>query len=133
MSDTPVSGETDSRERLAAVIAQTVLDTAGVIRLEPTLKNAISRLNARAAREAAARLNSVPSVDRGGQDGILLSLHQDGADVVIDIATDARYTALEIAEQVQGRIAHVLSESGVGRTQVKVSILAIEKAANALH
>ena len=107
----------DLRDALAAA-AEAV---PGVVRLEPTLRNALRRLqvgttvlaNGRGARSAA--------------DGIELHRRGDVVDVHVDVVTAADRPARSTAREVRRALAAVLVGHGLEPGSLTVAVLSVER------
>lgn len=111
MSDpTTTSATAPGTAELARLIAATVLETPGVIRLEPALRNML--------------LLQV--------DGVRLSVTNGAVETAIEVAIDNAHTALPTAELLQQRVIDLIRGQDLSPTDVSVSILAIDHSPQAL-
>lgn len=78
-----------------------------------------------AAALAAMAVQQTPGV-RTSHTGIAAAMAGRRAVISLDITTDARFSALEVAAQLQERLYAALHRAGVARASINVSILAIE-------
>lgn len=116
-SATALRAATDALRDELAVAAETV---PGVVRLEPTLRNALRRLqtgttvlaNGRAARSAA--------------DGIELHRRLDVVDVHVDLVTSAGLPAATTARAVRAAMAAVLRDHDLTPGSLTVAVLSVE-------
>lgn len=76
-----------------------------------------------AAALAATAVQQTPGV-RTSHTGIAAAGRR--AVITLDITTDARFSALEVAAQLQERLYAALHRAGVARASINVSILAID-------
>lgn len=95
-------------------IAAVVVATAGVVRLEPSLKSALGQLAV--TSKATAAVDGVHVVSRG-----------EVTEVSVDIATSGTLPALASAELVQQRIQDAIRQAGHQPGSVTVSVLAVER------
>lgn len=102
-------------------LARTVLGTPGVLRLEPTLKDAIRRLDPR-KRVEAARRHTMP----GQTDGIRITINEATVSVVIDVAVLNTASALNTARAVQSAAIVALQMALTQTATVNVNVLSIE-------
>ncbi len=102
-------------------VARTVLGTPGVLRLEPTLKDAIRRLDPR-KRVEAARRHTTP----GQTDGIRITINEATIHVVIDVAVLSTASALNTARAVQSAAIVALQMALTQTATVNVNVLSIE-------
>ena len=102
-------------------LARTVLGTPGVLRLEPTLKDAIRRLDPR-KRVEAARRHTMP----GQSDGIRITIDEATVNVIIDVAVLNTASALNTARAVQSAAIVALQMALTQTATVNVNILSIE-------
>lgn len=107
----------DLRDSLAAAASA----VPGVVRLEPTLRNALRRLqvgstvllNGRGARSAA--------------DGIELHRRVDVVDVHVDVVTDPCRPAAAIARDVRRALVEVLAHHDLHAGSIGVAVLSVER------
>ena len=108
-------------DALRDALAGAVQTVPGVARLEPTLRNALRRLqvgstvllNGRGARSAA--------------DGIELHRRVDVVDVHVDIVTDATRPAAAVARDVRRALVQVLARHGLQPGRIAVAVLSVER------
>lgn len=96
---------------LIALLAAAALDTPGVIRLEPTLKNALRRLK---------------GGDLSEPDGITIITKDGKSTVTIDIAVSSDPCALDTACALQQGARQVLQSGWSRYATVRVNVLSIE-------
>lgn len=99
---------------LIALLAAAALDTPGVIRLEPTLKNALRRLK-----------GGDLSGDTG-PDGITVVTNDGTTTITIDIAVSSDACALDTASALHQGARQVLQTGGWHNATVRVNVLSIE-------
>ena len=107
---TPTPTDADLRQ----LIATTVAETAGVVRLEPTLKSFMQNLT-----------QPAPT---GTPDGVTIARRQELVEVTTDVTVDPRHTALLVAVDVQRRVADCIRGVGLSPGAVNVTVLAITRA-----
>jgi uncharacterized alkaline shock family protein YloU len=123
MSEHPLEARLISRRLIADLAARTALDTPGVLRLEPTLKNLLTHLG-KGTIENLRRTDTRTTPTR--HDGVFVTVHNGIADVQLDIATDIAFAALNVAQAVREHITQTLSHTGLVPGRIDISILAIE-------
>ena len=130
MTDRPLQGKVIGSSVIAAVAARAARETPGILRLEPRLGHVVARLRATARN----RVRRVPDSGlRTGQDGVFAAVTKGQAIIDVDVATDARFNALEVAADLQDRVRRALSRTGVPAGRINVTILAIENPAPDTH
>ena len=107
----------DLREELAAASVA----VAGVARLEPTLRNALRRLQA----GTTVLLNGRDV--RSAADGIELHRRGSVVDVHVDVVTDPSRSAAATAREVRRALAAVLVGHGLQAGALSVAVLSIER------
>ncbi|MCG2624373.1 hypothetical protein LVY72_20995 [Arthrobacter sp. I2-34] len=123
MSERPLEARLINSDLVADLAARAALDTPGVLRLEPTLKNLLAHLGAGTAHILdRTRTDSTPT----RRDGVFATVHDGVADIHLDIATDIAYTALTVAQAVRVQIARAVSHTGLTPGRIDIAILAIE-------
>ena len=122
MTATPsTSGLREETDALRDELAAAAEDVPGVVRLEPTLRNALRRLhtgttvlaNGRSARSAA--------------DGIELHRRLDVVDVHVDLITSADRAAAATARAVRVALSTVLRSHGLEPGSLTVAVLSVER------
>jgi hypothetical protein len=116
---------TTVKDSLAAQLAQAVLRTPGVVRLEPTLKDAVRRLSRSAA--AGPGTSDPRRLATGTVDGVRVSVQEGLASVVIDITISGATSALHTARAVQAAALHTLQTTRTPVRTVSVTVLSIEQ------
>ncbi|MET4097699.1 hypothetical protein [Arthrobacter sp. UYCu712] len=123
MSERPLEARLISSDLIADLAARTALDTPGVLRLEPTLKNLLTRLRKGTIQNLRrADTRTTP----GRHDGVFVTVHNGIADVQLDIATDIAFAALSVAQAVREQITRAISHTGLTPGRIDISVLAIE-------
>lgn len=111
---------------IASLAARTALETPGVLRLESTLKDVLSR-------PGPTIMNPPPdlSSDLDGcrHERVWATLNAGIAHVHLEIATDSAYTALTVSDAVRERVRLSICNTGVKAGTIDISILAIESQA----
>ena len=123
MSDHPLEARLISSRLIADLAARTALDTSGVLRLEPTLKNLFTHLGTGTIQNLR-RTDTRTTPTR--HDGVFVTVHNGIADVQLDIATDIAFAALNVAQAVREQIARTISHTGLTPGRIDISVLAIE-------
>lgn len=108
---------TDLREALAAAACA----VPGVARLEPTLRNALRRL------QAGTTVLLGSGTVRSAADGIELRRRDDVVDVHVDVVTDRSRSAAVAAQQVRDALRGVLVERGLVPGALTVAVLTIDQ------
>ncbi|WP_104053347.1 MULTISPECIES: Asp23/Gls24 family envelope stress response protein [unclassified Arthrobacter] len=123
MTDRPLRGKVIGSSVIASVAARAARETPGILRLGPPLGQLVARVRS-AARNTLRR---VPDTGyRTSRDGVFAAVSYGRATVDVEVATDARFNALEVAADLQERVRHALRRTGVAVSSVNVTILAIE-------
>ncbi|MBT2597969.1 hypothetical protein [Arthrobacter sp. ISL-72] len=123
MAEHPLEARLISRHLIADLAARTALDTPGVLRLEPTLKNLLTHLG-KGTIQNLRRADTRTTPAR--HDGVFVTVHNGIADVQLDIATDIAFAALNVAQAVREQIARTISHTGLIPGRIDISVLAIE-------
>lgn len=110
----------DLRDRLA----EATVAVDGVVRLEPTLRNALRRL------QAGTTVLAGGQAARSAADGI--ELHRrvavvDVVDVHVDLAVSPVRPASATARDVRAALTRVLRESGLEPGRLAVAVLSVER------
>ena len=127
MTDRPLQGKVIGSSVIAGVAARAARETPGILRVEPTLGHLILRLRA-SARNSLRRRPDFGS--RTSSDGVVAAVTDGQATIDLEVATDARFNALEVAADLQERVRQALAGTGVTPGPVNVTILAIEDPAS---
>lgn len=123
MTERPVRGKVIGSSVIAGVAARAARETPGILRLESTL----GQLMVRWRTAAQNNLRRLPdSGTRTSRDGVYASVSEGRATIDVEVATDARFNALEVAADLQERIRQALRSTGVAAGPVNVTIFAIE-------
>jgi uncharacterized alkaline shock family protein YloU len=101
-------------------LARAALAVPGVAKLEPTLQNALRRLQAR-----TTVLRDGRGV-RSAADGIELRRREDVVDVHVDIVTERGRSAAEVARDVRHTLQDVLVQHGLQPGALTVAVLSID-------
>ena len=125
MTDRPLRGKVIGSSVIASVAARAARETPGILRLGPSLGQLVARMRS-AARNTLRR--APDSGARTGRDGVFAAVSGGLATVDVEVATDARFNALEVAADLQERVRRAVRGTGVGVGSVNVTILAIEDA-----
>lgn len=122
------SGQTPSARELRAAtdalrddLAGTAQAVPGVVRLEPTLRNALRRLRV----GSTVLLNG--SGARSAADGIELHRRGDVVDVRVEIVTDTTRSAAATARDVRRALVDVLARHDLRPGSVAVAVLSVER------
>ena len=108
---------------LAVILADSVLLIAGVLRLEPSLRNSLNQM----IRRTQSKLPTGGTRSRfGGTDGILVSTRNGLTQVVIELSLDTRRSAVDVVEEAQLRVIERLEEHRHQPGPVTVLVLGIE-------
>ncbi|MEP6651080.1 MAG: hypothetical protein ABJA74_14405 [Lapillicoccus sp.] len=127
----PVNVGVPTKAEIVEQLEQAVLGIAGVVRLVPSLKDAISRL--RTMRPSGSQ-RSEPNPHRTG-DGITLTITDDAVTAVLVVSVRARTSVLDTALAVQAAAAGVLDAAypdenprhpAHRRHAVRVNVLSLE-------
>ncbi|MEO5779273.1 MULTISPECIES: Asp23/Gls24 family envelope stress response protein [Arthrobacter] len=125
MNEKPVRGQLIDGGVIADLAIQAVLDTPGVLRLEPTLRNLLTGLGPRLGRNLPGVAGRIKT---SRHNGVWATIRDGRADVQVDIATDITFTALAVAEDLQQLIRKKISLTGLEAGRIDVTILAVEAA-----
>ncbi|MHA7244106.1 Asp23/Gls24 family envelope stress response protein [Paeniglutamicibacter antarcticus] len=106
---------------IEALAAQAAMQTPGVLRLEPTIRDLLGRIGPTGAARSGQGANRL-------HEGVVATINDGIARVHLDIATDITYTALQVAQTVQDRVCQGIRKTGLIPGNVDISILAIEPA-----
>lgn len=119
----PGSGEDfgpAARLRLAEVIAEDVIGTPGVLRLEPTVGSAIAGLRKAAGAVLRGGTASLRTVD-----GVVVTENEGRLTISVDLATDWDHPAVDVAIAVRQRVLVLIADAGLPRSRVDVRVLTI--------
>ncbi|GAB2576280.1 hypothetical protein [Microlunatus antarcticus] len=94
---------------------------SGVVRLEPTLRNALRRLHV----GSTVLLNGKGA--RSAADGIELHRRADVVDVHVDVVTDPTRSAAAIARDVRRALVDELATRRLRAGSVTVAVLSVER------
>lgn len=124
MTDRPVQGKVIGSSVIAGIAARAARETPGILRLDTTLGQLMVRWRATARNN----LRRVPdSGSRTSCDGVYASISGGRATIDVEVATDARFNALEVAANLQERVRQALRRTGVAAGAINVTICAIEE------
>ena len=123
MTDRPLQGKVIGSSVIAAVAARAARETPGILRLDAGLGQLVVRLRA----VARNHLRRVPDPGtRTSSGGVFASVAEGRATIDVEVATDARFNALEVAADLQERVRQALRRTGVAAGPINVTIFAIE-------
>ncbi len=113
-------------------LAETILATPGVIRLEPTLNNALRRLGDGVVPAAVLDIATGDqigdrTVRRAAADGISVRQLAGTVDVRIDLIVNLDRPARSTAEEVEQRVRTTLIDTGLHPGSIDVMILATRR------
>lgn len=113
----------DRTRRLCDGLAATVEATPGVIRLQPTLRNAVRRLRS----TASGRLSTTEYITHTASEGITLTERGDVIDIQVEITArtgrSADLVALDVQNVLRAYILHEHRTPGV----IRVAVLDLEE------
>ena len=124
MTDRLLHGRVIGSSVIAGVAARAARETPGILRLGPSRGHLAVRLRS-AARNTLRRLPDPGA--RTSRDGIFAAVSEGTATIDVEVATDARFNALEVAADLQERVRRALRTTGIAPGPVNVTILAIEE------
>lgn len=108
---------------LAAILADSVLQIAGVLRLEPSLRNSLNQM----IRRTQSRPPTGGTRSRfGGTDGILVSTRNGLTQAVIELSLDTDRCALDVVEEARLSVIERLEEHRHQPGPVTVLVLDID-------
>ncbi len=110
---------------LSRAVTEALLGTPGVVRVEPTLRNALpgaGGTDAGSAAQNTRRLFTIHNVVR-------LTIRGSFVDATADIATDNAHPARRTAELAKKRIGEAIRAAGKSPTTIAIHVLAIERSA----
>ncbi|MBD8042547.1 Asp23/Gls24 family envelope stress response protein [Arthrobacter sp. Sa2BUA2] len=134
MSDKPLHGQLVDSALVAGIAARAARETPGVLRLATARSHLLARLRTgvsqswRTTAGWAARRPGDPEAPKV-RDGVVAMIRDGTATIEVDLATDAAYNALDVADQVRDRVAQALRATGITTGPVNVTVLAIEPSA----
>jgi len=102
-------------------LATAAATTLGVVRLEPTLRNVLRRLQA----GSTVLLNGRGA--RSAADGIELHRRVDVVDVRVDVVTGPTRSAAETARDVRRALVEVLARHDLRPGTIAVAVLSVER------
>ncbi len=123
MNEKPIRGQLIDGGVIADLAMRAALDTPGVLRLEPTLRNLVAGLGSRLGRNVPGVAERIKT---SRHDGVWVTIRDGRADVQVDIATDMAFTALAVAESLQHLIRQRISVTGLDAGKIDVTVLAVE-------
>lgn len=124
----PAAAFTDRNDALRQSAAEAVLATPGVTKLEPTLRNALSRLHTTATRLTTDRFTTTTA---GGTtytaaEGINITQRDSVIDIHVDIAVTPTQPANLTAHNVQHALTSHITAQQLTPGTITVAILTIE-------
>jgi len=131
MPEEPIRGQLVDSGLVAGIAARAARETPGVLRLATARSHVLARLRTGAARSWrttagwAARRPGDPDAP-SLRDGVVAVIRGGTATIEVDLATDAAYNALDVADQVRDRVVLALRATGIAAGPVNVTVLAIE-------
>lgn len=132
-SDNPATGPENltlaGSAQLAEQVSNAVTGTTGVVRIEPTLKNAIVKLTAAAHHIATgiSRTSPANEPDRYlAVDGVSVVIRDDHADVSVDIVANMTQPARTTAHLTHTSINRTIHQAGLTPGHAVVRILVVE-------
>ncbi len=108
-------------DELRDSLASAATAVPGVVRLEPTLRNALRRLQA----GSTVLLNGRGA--RSAADGIELHRRVDVVDVHVDVVTDPTRPAASTARDVRRALVAVLAGHDLRPGSIRVAVLSVER------
>jgi hypothetical protein len=118
----PIGTTFDDADTLRQAAATAVTAVPGVTRLEPTLSNALRRLNN--ATRSRARLPR--DLNHSAADGIRLTRHGDSVDIHVDITTSTAQPAGAVARAVRSTLEATITAHHLTPGQITVSVLRLQ-------
>ncbi|MHA7156312.1 hypothetical protein [Arthrobacter sp. TMN-50] len=129
MSDQTVNGRLVDLEVMADMLAHSLGNQPGLLRLEPTVRSVMKRLKIASVNTLHQTLrSSSPDPIVATRDGMVLSLTEGVVNLHIDIATEVSHPALSLARELQAIAAETIQRGGLTIGHINVTILAIEGA-----
>lgn len=119
MSTPTVAELRAATDELRTALATTTEEVPGVVRLEPSLRNALRRLRGTTVLATGLRV-------RSSADGIELHRREDTVDVHVDVVTDLSRPAALTAREVRRALAGVVGDRGLRPGSLTVAVLSIE-------
>jgi len=121
MSDT-LADTADTADELRQAAAAAVIALPAVVRLEPTLSNALRRLHAAASAKAAVDKQTAYSA----ADGIRLSRHGNLIDIHVDITVTTTQAANLTAQTVHRTLRTAITAHQLTPGEITVSVLRLQ-------
>lgn len=111
------------KESIIERVEKAAGDTAGVLRIEPSLERLIVEIGARISDNLGLTDSARDKVKTGG---VRVSMSGRIVAVSVDIATDQAIPGLTTALVLRDRISEVITESGLDVGKIDVNILSVE-------
>ncbi len=132
-SDSPATGPENivvaGSAQLAELVTNAVTGTTGVVRIEPTLKNAIVKLTAAAHHMLTGISRTTPNDEPDrylAVDGVSVVIRNHHADISVDIVIDTSQPARTTAHHTRTNITHTIQQAGYTPGHTTITILAVE-------
>lgn len=123
MTEDATAAAAVTSQTIASLAARAALETPGVLRLESTLNDVLSRLRPTAMEPTPDPANDLGSCRR---DSVWAKINGGIAHVHLEIATDIAHRALAVSDAVRERVHQGICNTGVEAGSIDISILAIE-------
>ncbi|WP_208739477.1 hypothetical protein [Arthrobacter agilis] len=127
-SDQSLRASAVDLEALADTLSDALAAHPGVVRLEPTVRSVIDRWTPAAIDQMHRTLRPAARPPVVARDGLVLSMTDLVLTLQIDLATDIRRSALELAQEAQDLAGRLVQDAGLTIGSIDVTILAIEGA-----
>ncbi|WP_394253230.1 hypothetical protein [Arthrobacter pityocampae] len=125
----PLDARIVDLDSIADTLSTTLGSHPGVIRLEPTMRSAMTRWKVASVEHLHRNLrHGTPSPTVAIRDGLVLSFTDNVLTLDMDLATSISSPALGLARETQEVAAEVIRASGLSVGHINVTILAIEGA-----
>lgn len=115
MSEPVVPSQKLSLPAVAQLVADAVLATPGVVRIEPSLSGALRHLTSLSAREP-----------RSPVDGVKVAVDAGLLTIAVDVSVRSIAPALDIVSDAQHRVAAALADHHLSLSRIDLRILSVE-------
>lgn len=119
MSGTVLGGELPDSKGVCRLVADRVVCTPGVARLEPSLEQSLSRIAGQAGRLLGRQ---VPAA----ADGVSARIRGGDVEVDIDVVIDTKASIVRLGDEIRTDVKNLLTAAGFAAITVNVAVLGVD-------
>lgn len=124
-SGTVLGGARPEAATVRRLVAERVLATPGVTRLEPSLQQSISRIAGASWRRAGALMGR-RTEPKPMEDGVHVTANGATVTVTIDVVMSADATMVHLGDEIRSDVRRLLLAAGFEKVRVDVAVLGVD-------